>query len=1005
MSLLELIPIGTILTLLTNQVLETAVAARDVLIEKESFTALSKYLFDIEPVLKELQLRELNDTQAARQALEFLKEDVGKAKGLVNKYKNRASFYLLFKCRSIVREVQDVTRDIGRSLAALSLASTEILSDISDKVNRLHGEMQKAEFEASQSQLRVVDRLEEGLREQTRDQRFANYMLEEIARAVSVPVEPSEISEELASLRKEKEEAAERKERFEEHFLEQVIELLSRADAAKDLEQIKSQYYRRMETAEKIVSGEHIAPFDAFLCPIEGTVMVDPVSLCTGTTCERAAIEAWFQNGKITDPCTDQVLDEFTLRSNILLRQSIEEWRELNYCIKIRSAKCDLMDGSDSACERAFTTLQEIINENKVNKDWIAIEGLIEIILSFIGTGHSVDLKSNALYTLLAITEHHERNKDRVVEAGGMDQIVLCLSRHPLVSKPAIELLFEILHKSTKWNESVCRKLKQQISVILFLVMLLKSVDRESAEKAETILSKLCDDDDEIVYSAAAANWYRPLIDRLCKGPESSKISMASALTKLELIDHNIQLLGEEGVISPLVEMLSGNLESKELALSALAKLSTCPANKRQIAAAGGIPPILDMIFASNSPTIITVKCSEILERLSSNESIELFLDGNGLQIHLETIITNLVEMLQKSYLSASIRKSALVTLLNLCKSGGLCTKEMPASSVVLHFLEDPEQEIREIALKLIYLLAQYKPDGISEFFLEESRLNAFAGFIEDDSRGDLQTAATGLLAFIPKSQVTLTERMINLDMLPKLLGILRNGTIEAKENTLGILFRFTDPSNIQMQRMVARLELCTLLVSLLGSGSMKMKAQAAALIGNLSLNSSKLTVQPARTGCWCFRRAAFPVCELHGGICDVTSTLCLKQTNALPLLVRLLQERDHVATSETLQTLGTLVQEDSPNRGAKVLHEADAISPMLDVFNWGTSYQKEQVLEVLEKVFKYREVAESYYIDARIPLIALSTRSNENGSLGMKAARVLAELEKYSKSRSMPLF
>ncbi|KAH7665815.1 Zinc finger RING/FYVE/PHD-type protein [Dioscorea alata] len=877
--------------------------------------------------------------------------------------------------------------------------------DIADNVNKLHGEMQRAVFEASQSQLRVVEKLEEGLREQIRDQGFANIMLEEIARAVSVPVEPSEISEELARLRNEKEEAAERKERVEAHFLEQVIELLSRADAANNLEQIRSQYYRRMETAEKFVSGEYIPPLEAFLCPIEGTVMVDPVSLCTGTTCERTAIEGWLQSGKISDPVTNQPLDEFTIRSNILLRQSIEEWRELNYCLKIRSAKLGFTDGSDLACERSFVILQEIIKENKVNKDWIAIDGLIEVILSFIGTSHNKNLKSKALVTLLAITEQHERNKDRVVEAGGIDHIVLCLSRGQIMSKPAISLLFEILHVSTKWNDSVCGKLKQHNSVVLFLVMLMKSTDRESAEKSEAILLKLCDDDDEIVSRAAAANWYMPLIDRLCRGPESSRICMARVITKLELIDQNIQLLGEEGVIPPLVEMASENLESKELALSALAKLSSGLENRTRIITAAGLRPILDQMFSSNSPTIITVKCSEILERLSSVESIELFLDNNGLRLKLGPIVTNLVEMLQKSFLSARIKKPALHILLNLCKFGELQAEEMPAASMVLHLLEAPDREIREVALKLIYLLARYKPEGISEFLLAKRMLETFAAFLEDENRGDLQIAAIGILAFIPKSEVALTECMTNLEMLPLLLNILRNGAMEAKENTLSVLSRFVDPSDIKMQLIVARMGLFSLLVTLLMSGSITAKARAATLLGNLSLNSSKLTVLPAKTGCWCFRRPSVPVCQLHGGICDATSTLCLIQANALPSLVKLLREvHDHVATYETLKTLGTLVQEDAPYRGVKVLHDAGAIAPMLDVFKWGSPDLIELVLGILEKLFKVREVADSYYLDAKIPLIGLSTRSNENGILGLKAASVLAELEQYSKSRSMPL-
>lgn len=409
---LELIPIGTILAVLTSQVLKTAQAAKDVIFEKESFKVLSKHLFDIEPVLKELQLKKLNDSQAARLALETLESDVKKANNLVEKYKNRGRFYLLLRCRHIVNEVQEVTRDIGRSLAALSLANTEVLAEISDQVNRLQNEMQRVEFEASHSQLQIVDKLNQGLRDQKLDQGFANDMLEEIARAVGVPVEPSEISKELASFRKEKEEAANRKERAEVLFLEQVIELLSRADAARDYEEVKKQYFQRVQVIERYDEREeYIVPLTPFLCCINGTVMNDPVSLCTGTTCERAAIEAWFDCGQRTDPETGEILEDITLRSNLPLRQSIEEWRELNYCLRIRTCKAKLLSNVDSLVEDALSQMQDMMRENSINKDWVSIGGLTDIVISILGSSHNKDVKRKILVTSKDIAEGHAKNK------------------------------------------------------------------------------------------------------------------------------------------------------------------------------------------------------------------------------------------------------------------------------------------------------------------------------------------------------------------------------------------------------------------------------------------------------------------------------------------------------------------------------------------------------------------------------------------------------------------
>lgn len=409
---MEFVPIGTILTVLTGQVIKTAQAAKDVVFEKETFKVLSQYLFDIESVLKELQLQKLNDSQVARQALEFLEADVKKANNLVENYKHRSRFYLLVRCRHIVKEVQAVTRDIGKSLASLSLANTEVLSGISEHVNRLQSEMQRAEFEASQNRLQIVDKLNQGLTEQKLDQGFANDMLTAIAKAVGVPVEPEEICKELESFKREKEEAANRKARAEVFLLEQVIELLSQADAARDYEEIRKQYLQWLQFIERNnLREEYIQPYKAFICCITKNVMADPVSLYTGTTCERTALEDWFGRGEKTDPETGDPLEEFSYRSNLQLRQSIKEWKELNYCFKIRSCKEKLLSDVDSSVEDALDQMQELMRENSINKDWISIGGLTDLIISVLGSLQNRDVKEKILITLKYVVEGNPRNK------------------------------------------------------------------------------------------------------------------------------------------------------------------------------------------------------------------------------------------------------------------------------------------------------------------------------------------------------------------------------------------------------------------------------------------------------------------------------------------------------------------------------------------------------------------------------------------------------------------
>ncbi|KAF9604619.1 hypothetical protein IFM89_008885 [Coptis chinensis] len=994
------IPIGTFLTVVTNQVIKTAQAANDVLVEKESFKVLSKHLSDIELVLKKLQHCELNDFQAARNALEFLKKDVMKANDLVEKYKNRARFYLLLMCRHIVNEVQDVTRDIGKSLALLSLASPDVLTDISEQVNRLHNEMQGAKFEASQTQLQIVQKLDLGIKEGKVDQGFENDILEEIARAVGVPIEPSEISKELASLRHEKEEAAAHKHRAEEYLLEQVIGLLSRADAAKDQEEIKDHYFRRIKTIEKIVA-EHIEPFSSFICPISRHVMVDPVSLCTGTTCERAAIETWFESGERKDPTNNAPLDDLSLRSNHRVRQSIEEWKELNYCLKIRSAKKKLQSNVDSDVEEALGNMEKNFIENPITKDWISIEGLIDICLSILGRSPNKDIKRRILEVLKGAVDGHKINKENVIESGGIGHIVPCLELSSNASKAAVELLFELLQDGSGWNLSASRIVSEKREVVFFLVNLMSM---DSMEKAKTMLMTLCEGDDENIIRAAEANWYKPLIDRLVQGPDLSRVSMAKGLVKMELSSPSLQRLGEEGAIPPLLRMLSGNFECKEGALPALVKLSSCRENKKLIAAAGGVPLILENFLSCHVRTMIISKCCEILEKLSSDDDgTEFLVDADGNFVEIDQIVTNLLGLQHNTNLSCTIRKPALCALLGICKSQERNSVKAVVSangvSIILPLLDCSDQEIQEVSIRLLYCFSQYETGGIVQFLLMQQRLDTFMRFLKDNSRRNAQIAAVGLLANLPKSETELTKNLIEIGGLPEILKILRAGTMEAKENALGALFRFTDPTNVEFQRMVVELGVYPLLLSLLKAGTVTAKARAAALIGTLSLSSPKLAVISKPTSCWCFRNNHPSMCGAHGGICSITSTFCILKANVLPELVALLHEKEHATTYEALQALLTLVCEDKHHRGANVLHTAKAISPILEVLDWGTPSLKEEALGVLEKVLVTKDMVDLYGACASPHLVRLTTMNIDgNDRLKKQATKVLRQLERHSR-------
>lgn len=459
--IVELLPISAILSILIQQVLETALAAQDVLIEKESFKIMAKYLQDVQPVLSEMRSRDLQDSQGARQALDSLQEDLRRAKALINKCNTKPRFYLLVNCRRIVKEVQVATRNIGKSLQLLAVANAEVAGDIKHNVERLQHEMMAAQFQTSASGQRVLDKLDVGLQEHKTDQGFANDLLREIAMAVGVPVsDESEISKELASFKREKEEAAERKEREEEAFMEQVIALLERSDAAKVPEVARSRYQERKHAMGNSLreSDDGIPALQSFICPLKQDVMEDPVTVANGQTYEREQIQRWFDAGHTTDPLSNQELPNTLLRPNGPLKKSIEEWRERNYCYSIRNARTALQSGNESQQLMALDSLRQLCRDDSRTRDWIVSEGLmVDIVTSLKSPGR--DVKKGCLATLSALIQDHDENKVsiRPVTEQLVLHILICCKSDARFLQPSCPLCAD---SALRWQTKATIKLK-----------------------------------------------------------------------------------------------------------------------------------------------------------------------------------------------------------------------------------------------------------------------------------------------------------------------------------------------------------------------------------------------------------------------------------------------------------------------------------------------------------------------------------------------------------------
>ncbi|KAJ6920882.1 hypothetical protein NC651_014452 [Populus alba x Populus x berolinensis] len=88
-----------------------------------------------------------------------------------------------------------------------------------------------------------------------------------------------------------------------------------------------SQSYISLPTSEMLTPRSR--PPKDFVCPITGQLFNDPVTLETGHTYERKAIQEWVKRGNTTCPITRQPLSANSLpKTNYVLKRLITSWKE-----------------------------------------------------------------------------------------------------------------------------------------------------------------------------------------------------------------------------------------------------------------------------------------------------------------------------------------------------------------------------------------------------------------------------------------------------------------------------------------------------------------------------------------------------------------------------------------------------------------------------------------------------------------------------------------------------
>eukprot|EP00252_Welwitschia_mirabilis_P002974 TRINITY_DN12995_c0_g1_i1.p1 TRINITY_DN12995_c0_g1~~TRINITY_DN12995_c0_g1_i1.p1 ORF type:complete len:1010 (-),score=235.47 TRINITY_DN12995_c0_g1_i1:261-3290(-) len=995
-SNIAFLPASEAMARLVVLITETVHAAADLLFEQDSLREVTTYLEKVKPILTELSQKNVADVETVRKSIEIMERELLSARNIISTCSNRSKFYLLLNCRNILKKLQNTTREIGYALNLLPFAMLEVSLDIEQKTNELCHNMQNAIFKAAVSEEEIIDKIELGIRERQNDVAYANNLLLQIAKVMGIPDDTSTLKQEFDEFKKDMEETKLRKNQAEALQMEQIIGLLSWADAATSSTERDKIYHEK-----KLSLGTHpLPPLQSFYCPITQEVMEDPVEIHSGQTFERASIEKWLADGHTTCPLTNQVLVTKELRPNIILRRSIEEWKDRNAMITIASLKSNLDFTEEKTVLVALDKLLEYSEEKDRHKHYIAAEGYIPILIGLLRRNKPI-VRKRTLALLCSLIKDNDDNKVRISQVDhAIEFIVRSLSRDISEGSKAVCLLFELSR-----NSDICKQIGKAQGCIFLLVTMSNSDNSHAGRIAKEILKNLSYSEHHII-QMAEANYFKPMLQKLIEGSRESKICMASALSHINLTDKNKVALLKEGVVTPILKMLSDSeLESKSAAIGALEALSSLPENAVQMIKQGVGKPILDLLCMRKS-SVMALR--EKAANIYLNFALSTKLPGKADAVMDALAGSNAVicQLLSTINLTPPTIQGSLIQAFEVICSVPSETdvraklNDEGAFTLILPFCEAPDHQMRADAVKLLNHLCQDGNKTMLAEHLGETYTKYFANLLRTSA--DEERAATlGIIGNLPLDSQQITDWLLEARTLPLIISLISSESLQTSgspmrnglvENAVGILCRFTLPSDIELQLKVASYDVIPVLVRILSYGTSLAKSRAASSLAQLSQNSGKLSKRiKSKKKILCFSTAPESRCHVHGGFCSVKTSFCLIEADAIDPLVEVLNEGDELASEAALKALSTLLDDEYLEKGATTLEHAGALKAIIRLLDAASTDLQERAVWITERVLRMERYRLEYGSIAQMALIDIT----QKGTSVTKplAAKTLAHL------------
>ncbi|KAF9596868.1 hypothetical protein IFM89_013916 [Coptis chinensis] len=661
-----------------------------------------------------------------------------------------------------------------------------------------------------------------------------------------------------------------------------------------------------------------------------------------------------------------------------------EEIQEDRIELDVDGVGLKLKCGDDEKFKCTLLGLRHLLTEKMVSNESVIEEDIIPILVNRLASSKQ-DNRFNIIVVLRILASENDDNKEKMADVESLRTLVRSLTRDAEERRETVGLLLSLSE-----IPAVRKRIGRIQGCIVMLVALLNGDDRLASKDARMLLRALSSNTQDVLHMAEAG-YFKPLVQHLNEGSDMSKILMATAISRMELIDQTSASLGEEGAIEPLVKLFRfGKLEAKLCALGALRNLSCLTENVHRLVKSGVVESLLQLLFSITS-VLMTLRepAAAILASIAQSDSILVNQDVAQQMLSLLNLSSPVIQYHLLCALNNIASHSSASKVRNKMKESG-------AVQLLLPFLTENKTQIRTIALNFLYNVSKDFAGELTEQ-LGETYLNIIVKIISATTCEDEKAAAAGLLGNLPVNDKKATEILKKGHLLSIIVSLLGSTTIaftpariRLVENVADILVRFTVPSDKKLQLLSAEQGVIPCLVKLLSIGSPVAKCRAATSLMQLSQNTQSLSnSKPSR---WLCISPTTAHCEVHDGYCSIKSSFCLVKAGAITPLIQILEGKERDADEAVLCALATLLQDEIWEKGSNVIVKALGVQALTRVLEVGSFKAQEKALWVLERIFRLETNRVQYGEPAQVILIDLAQHSAP--ALKSKIAKILAHLE-----------